>query len=77
LQDISEDDAMAEGIDPYVPRETGMLRGRDQELPSEAYRTLWESINGRGSWALNPWVWMVAFKRVAKTEGTAPAKEGM
>ena len=26
------------------------------------YRLLWDSINGAGSWASNPWVWAVAFK---------------
>ena len=30
----------------------------------DAYRALWMRINGPGSWALNPWVWAVAFKMV-------------
>ena len=68
LNDISEEDAIAEGINlpsPYV----GI--GMDGEviesetiswMPSDYYKELWESINGPGSWDLNPWVWVVEFK---------------
>ena len=38
---------------------------RDWERsPVAAYRRLWESIHGPGSWDLNPWVWAVSFKRL-------------
>jgi len=29
-----------------------------------AYRNVWESINGAGSWSLNPWIWVVAFRQL-------------
>lgn len=29
-----------------------------------AYRELWDSINGAGSWKLNPWTWAITFKRI-------------
>lgn len=30
---------------------------------AKRFRHLWESINGAGSWAANPFVWVVSFKR--------------
>jgi hypothetical protein len=72
LDDCSAADAVAEGIrrvgpgferwhpDPADVHHTGSTQD-----PLLAYRGLWESINGAGSWAANPWVWVVEFKRVA------------
>lgn len=58
LQDISEADAEAEGIQEIVDA------GVDHDgTPRDAYRALWEQINGAGSWSANPWVWVVEFKR--------------
>lgn len=54
LQDISEDDSMAEGI-PFEG---------DQPSPRDNFSALWESIRGAGSWDENPWVWVIEFKRV-------------
>lgn len=53
LKDISVDDAYAEGI--------GHLPGISAQ---ESYKMLWESINGKGSWALKPWVWVIEFKKL-------------
>lgn len=57
LQEISDEDSLAEGI---YPTSTGLYPGS----PRAAYSRLWESINGPGSWDANPWVWCVEFKRV-------------
>jgi hypothetical protein len=65
LNDCSEQDAIAEGISKY---EKGWLNYDGiypvPLSPIDSYQTLWESINGAGSWAANPWVWVVEFKVV-------------
>ena len=30
----------------------------------DSYQTLWEQLNGPGSWAKNPWVWVIDFKKI-------------
>lgn len=62
LQEISENDAKAEGC--MVP--TVMHADSDQSAYSyvENFKLLWGSINGAGSWAENPWVWAITFKKV-------------
>lgn len=34
------------------------------ENERDVFQNLWESINGPDSWAANPWVWVVEFKKV-------------
>ena len=61
LSDCSEADARAEG----TPGGHGVIPSYNYNAtPSEHYSHLWEAINGTGSWALNPWVWVIEFKRV-------------
>lgn len=70
VQDISSDDAEAEGVE-WKPNPHGIWQwqgknGRWHDYPQDAYRDLWDTINeARGhSWQSNPWVWVLAFRRV-------------
>ena len=63
LQEISEEDARAEGV---------TLQGGPCDHPDRpvnhraAVQVLWESINGkRAPWSDNPWVWALTFRVVA------------
>jgi hypothetical protein len=71
LQDITEEQAKAEGVTPF-----GSSLGADQRIAGEdrgrthgthpytlAYAVLWDELNAdRGfGWATNPWVWAVSF----------------
>lgn len=66
LQDISAEDAMAEGAkespQPYATMYSfaEVMRTRYRE----GFANLWESIYGPGSWDANPWVWVIGFRRV-------------
>lgn len=79
LQDITRDDAFAEGVDRVDPYESnpelppGMpacFRNYSREGgwfaadPIASYRTLWGQINGKTHpWKSNPWVWRIDFRR--------------
>lgn len=62
LQDITEDDARAEGWvrrpevsdDPEVHRDAA----------HDWFMDLWTDTYGRDSWDANPWVWVVSFRRL-------------
>jgi len=69
LQEIGDRDVLAEGC--VIPEKPAPYRDACGELvlphertASDVYRALWESINGPSSWALNPWVWVVSFRRI-------------
>ena len=83
VQEITEEDAKAEGaepsdfsrIDPDADFLFDIYPIIERENP---YRTgfalLWDSINGKPrkdgtdiSWAANPWVWVVEFKRIEES----------
>lgn len=57
LQDISDTDAIAEGVEQHS--DIGAIW---------SFQSLWESINGQKSWTENPWVWVYDFKRIEKPE---------
>ena len=73
LQDISDNDCLAEGIHRIAHGREGYFYHHDRTdphpknwcHPDDAYRELWEQINGAGSWEANPWVWIIEFKQIA------------
>ena len=82
LQDISEEDAIAEGIErcPIEGWRNYLWHGdpesRDRSVnrwPHQfsnyleargSYSSLWERINGPGSWDANPYVWALTYRLV-------------
>ncbi|HFD3847239.1 ASCH domain-containing protein [Serratia marcescens] len=69
LNDISEEDAKAEGVKPagdMLPDypDTFLTPKGDFATAKVAFQRLWQSIYGVDSWNANPWVWVIEFKRV-------------
>lgn len=73
LKDISEKDARNEGVETvadgyknYItkPKIISTLHCFDTAYYS--FLSLWESINGYESSELNPWVWVITFKKVER-----------
>jgi hypothetical protein len=69
LQDISDEDAIAEGIDgngsiwrdytkPIILPSAWVYN------PKYSFQTLWLKINGQESWESNPLVWVLKFEEV-------------
>lgn len=77
LHDITEEDAIAEGIKHLY---NGWCLGRFVKddpnrnfveffnSPIAAFESLWNTIKGEASWKENPYVWVIEFERVAKPE---------
>lgn len=75
LQAISEADAVAEGVihdpDPLIGADFWVQLPTDRSggqagysTAREAFRALWEAISGPESWAADPWIWVVTFRRI-------------
>lgn len=76
LQAISEEDAIAEGVEPlhagYFPYGITTFMTTfvgEREVPAQycacardSYARLWNFINGRGTWEANPWVIAYTFR---------------
>lgn len=65
LQDISDADCVAEGCGALQAAiGCPMTSAPGETIPRTMFRALWESINGPASWAANPWVWAVEFRKL-------------
>lgn len=79
LQDISEEDAIAEGIEVMRVHVHKVFRNYQDEAKTNggykgfvetaiaSFKSLWQSINGEQSWKNNPWVWVIEFERINLT----------
>ena len=69
VQEISADDAEAEGIPTHVVEHTfrKCYRGAGERAAKriEYFSRLWDNLNAKRGygWDANPWVWVVAFRR--------------
>jgi hypothetical protein len=62
VQDITEEDAQAEGVDKDCP--IGHIPSYQKSPYSYCFARLWDSIHGAGAWERNDWVWAYTFRRL-------------
>jgi hypothetical protein len=87
LHNITEEDAMAEGVERWVeerlkskPTHYKVYHhepGDDSTYSTTAkmsFETLWQSLNGVESWTSNPWVWVVSFEVLSTTGNPETSK---
>jgi hypothetical protein len=89
LNDITEQDAIKEGIlyDKFLQKygcNACEVRGSSScragcedgffDNAKDPFKYLWQSIYGNESWVVNPWVWVVEFKRITNY---TPRKNGI
>ncbi|MBE3120153.1 MAG: hypothetical protein IMZ50_15540 [Candidatus Atribacteria bacterium] len=66
VQNISDEDAMAEGVEADVyGEEIGIAPRRHGQSARINFMELWDSINSKRGfgWDTNPWTWAITFKR--------------
>lgn len=63
LQELSELDAVAEGLDPVHP---GEHKWQTTPFARTRYAELWDSLNEKRGygWETNPWIWVIEFRRL-------------
>lgn len=65
LQDITQCDAIAEGMPPSHPSVDRISQGFGYpDFSRSAFAQTWDACYGKGAWDANPWVWRVEFKPV-------------
>jgi hypothetical protein len=72
LQSITEKDAMKEGVEremmeyeyAYKDYMKNISYHFSPNAAKHSFKTLWIKLNGIVSWDVNPWVWVIEFKKV-------------
>ncbi len=68
LQDISEKDCYKEGLALSIGMTLVEPHWMTRDILRRKFKDLWDSINSKRGygWSVNPWVWVIEFKRVTK-----------
>ena len=73
LQDVTLDDAIAEGCQGKFIGSGECVGAGGEILPEDEFADLWDSTIKKSDldkygWDANPWVWVISFERISKEE---------